>query len=246
MSDPKRVLRLLDSESGASDAVRSVLEAAKDHEPSPEALASLHARLAAQLPPGALSNVAKPAGTAGAAASAKGAAGFLTKGVVGLATIATLSAGAYELLRKPATANVPNVATVASIATASPSMEPPAVEATPVEATAEPLPPVDRAVSPRSISTPTPTASAREPEATLLSRAHDALLHGDPATALAITQQHARLYPNGLLTQERERIAIEALMAEGDKQRARARANAFYKSYPDSPHRARLERLIPP
>ena len=80
----------------------------------------------------------------------------------------------------------------------------------------------------------------------MLARAHEALLRGAPGTALAITDAHGSAYPRGVLAQEREMIAIEALEKRGDHAGARARAMAFRRHYPGSSHLPRLDAMLPP
>jgi hypothetical protein len=48
-----------------------------------------------------------------------------------------------------------------------------------------------------------------------------------------------------VLVQERERIAIEALVMLGRHEEAAARARAFETSYPSSPHLRRIRQLAP-
>jgi hypothetical protein len=84
-------------------------------------------------------------------------------------------------------------------------------------------------------------ASARElpTESTLLLDARNALSQ-DPSRALRITQEHARLYPGGVLTQEREVIAIDALRRLGRMDLAQKRSSEFEKKYPGSVHRSKI------
>ncbi len=89
---------------------------------------------------------------------------------------------------------------------------------------------------------PDTTGSA---EVTLLERAERAL-RADPASALAITDEHARQYPAGALTQEREFVAIEALAALGRRGEATTRAATFRARFPDSAHLRRLDLLLRP
>lgn len=77
-------------------------------------------------------------------------------------------------------------------------------------------------------------------EDALLHRAHAASL-SDPRKALALTAEHARRFPNGMLVQEREVLAIEALARLGRRDDARARATAFSASYPGSPYQSRVD-----
>jgi hypothetical protein len=80
-------------------------------------------------------------------------------------------------------------------------------------------------------------------ELRLLERAQQAL-RADPARALAIAEQHRRMFTRGQFAQEREMIAIEALVALGQTRRAAARAEAFARRYPDSSHLPHLRDLV--
>ena len=90
---------------------------------------------------------------------------------------------------------------------------------------------------------PAPPA-APESEVDYLRRAHAAVA-SSPAQALALAEAHAQRYPGGKLGQEREVIAIGALLSLGRKAEARARAAAFVRRFPDSAHRRRVEVLVP-
>lgn len=70
------------------------------------------------------------------------------------------------------------------------------------------------------------------------------VLAADPAGALAICQAHAQRYPRGQFSEERERIAIEALVRLGRRGEATTRLDTFRKAFPRSGYRARLERLV--
>jgi len=83
-----------------------------------------------------------------------------------------------------------------------------------------------------------------EPESAILARAQDALA-GSPARALALTDLHLARYPGGQLAQEREVLAITALLKMGRAAEARARAERFLAAYPTSGDRRRLAVLIP-
>ncbi|AKV04772.1 hypothetical protein AKJ09_11435 [Labilithrix luteola] len=81
---------------------------------------------------------------------------------------------------------------------------------------------------------------AEESESSLLNRAHAAVT-SNPQHALALTSEHARRFANGMLVQEREVIAIEALARLGRVDEARARAATFYSNYPNSAYRRRVD-----
>lgn len=79
-------------------------------------------------------------------------------------------------------------------------------------------------------------------ELQLLDQASRALA-SDPARALALTERHARLFPHSQLNQERELIAIEALVYSGAEQTARRRIARFLTAYPGSSHAPRVRAL---
>jgi hypothetical protein len=80
-------------------------------------------------------------------------------------------------------------------------------------------------------------------EVTLLQDAQDAL-RSMPAFALSLADQHAARFPAGALSQEREVIAIEALVNLGRMDEARARAARLFRSAPGTAYRPRVETLL--
>ena len=86
------------------------------------------------------------------------------------------------------------------------------------------------------------TAGDNETEAHLLQRARSAL-GADPGAALALAGDHARRFPGGSLGQERELIAVTALVALGRRPEAQARAASLLERFPGSAYRGRLESL---
>jgi hypothetical protein len=87
---------------------------------------------------------------------------------------------------------------------------------------------------------------APEAEIALLQSSR-AALRKDPERALALAQQHAHDYPQGVFAQEREILAIEALLKRHrleSRLRAFARARAFITAYPSSSYAFRIQRLI--
>jgi outer membrane protein assembly factor BamD (BamD/ComL family) len=59
-------------------------------------------------------------------------------------------------------------------------------------------------------------------------------MDGEPARALQALEQHAAEFPAGMLAEERESLWIQALVAQGRKGDARAKADAFREKYPGS------------
>ena len=83
---------------------------------------------------------------------------------------------------------------------------------------------------PSSTDAPDPAADER----VLLDLARSAIEREDGARALAATQEHARKYPRGALVQEREAIAVRALVLLDRRDEARARVDRFRGRFPDS------------
>lgn len=83
-------------------------------------------------------------------------------------------------------------------------------------------------------------------ENALLGQARGALRGGDPGRALQILEEARKKFPGGVLGQEREAVAIEALARSGAREAASARAAAFIKAHPSSPHAARLQAFVLP
>ena len=95
------------------------------------------------------------------------------------------------------------------------------------------------ALAPTPQTPPTPRASELE-----LMRDAKAALASDPSHALSLLNRLAKLYPSGVLAQEREVLAIDALLRLGRKSEANARATRFSNSYPASAHWPHIQRLL--
>jgi hypothetical protein len=87
------------------------------------------------------------------------------------------------------------------------------------------------------------TGSQPTTEVDLLDDAQDAL-RGDAGRALALADEHARRFRFGALAQEREVIAIEALVRLQRNADARARAAEFFRDFPHTAHRPRIQALL--
>jgi hypothetical protein len=223
--------------------LRRVLEAGAQHEPSPQDLAGLTKKLAAILPPGTLPPTTPSGGpppppppAAPAASGAGGAAkAMLAIGAIGVAAIVGVAVTRSPSSSSPATP-ITTAAGSVSVSVSDPEPPPPVFPTATTSAEVPPPPP--RRVT---HSTPPPPPP---PETTMLAGAHEQLLKGSPAQALAMTNDHAKAYPNGSMAQEREVIAIEALMKLGRRDEAARRATQFHKSFPQSSHGERIDRLI--
>jgi len=81
-------------------------------------------------------------------------------------------------------------------------------------------------------------------EVRLLNEAERSLRQGDASGALRRVQEHRAAFPRSTLDQEREAIAIEALVRLGHPERARRRFDRWARRYPESSYRWRLEAML--
>ena len=117
----------------------------------------------------------------------------------------------------------------------APLPKPAEVAPAPAEAPAEEAP--SHKLSPRG-------PDALKAESKLLTDARAQLRSGNPAAAQASLDRLQAQFPKGMLTQEREVLAIEVAYARGNVEAAKRRAKAFVKAYPKSPHSAKLARFL--
>jgi hypothetical protein len=71
-------------------------------------------------------------------------------------------------------------------------------------------------------------------ERSLIEVARTALTRNDAAAALRALRTHARQFPHGRLTEERESLAVQALVSVGEHAAARRRGSRFKRQYPTS------------
>jgi hypothetical protein len=79
-----------------------------------------------------------------------------------------------------------------------------------------------------------PAGSSLAVEQSIVDDARTALARRDGATAIALADEHERLFPHAQLREEREAVVIEAMVLEGRYAEARARAAQFRAAFPDS------------
>jgi hypothetical protein len=150
------------------------------------------------------------------------AASFLLGGVAGaLAMRAASPAAPARVVREELThaAAPPPLASVAGGAPAASAAQ---------AAVAAPADP------PRAPPVSTVTRSPLAAERALLDAARSAMEREDGAATLAATALHERRFPNGILVQEREALAVRALLLLGRKADAAARVARFRALFPDS------------
>lgn len=87
-------------------------------------------------------------------------------------------------------------------------------------------------------------ASRLREENQMLGAARAALRSGDPASALEKLDAAGNRFPEGVLAQEREVLAIEALAKSGQRAAASARASAFLAAHPTSAHATKVRSFV--
>jgi hypothetical protein len=161
---------------------------------------------------------------------------------VGLSAVVSLS-----LRQSDPAPSVHSSASARSLPDATPSAPQPAPRTEPVASAASAplvLSPRPRVAAGPQLAPPlADPLAAMESELSLLRQARAALA-SEPSRALALCDEHARSFGNGALVQEREVIAIDALVHSGRLREARERGRDFSLLYPSSAHAPRLEALL--
>lgn len=244
MSEIEDVVRW-SADPDAPEGMRELLRAANaDVGPASVELANLRGRMAAQLAP----KVALRTGLLGLI-------GLLVVGVAIVGYVVSRSADVRAptttIAAPPGPPPPPVLAAPAPppLALAAPAPPPPVIAEPPVAAprpphvhVAPPKPPAAADVEP--VPAPAPPVVPTISEVALLEHARSALRGGDAAHALALVEQAATSYPDGVLVEEREALAIETLIKLGRRDEAVAKWSKFATSYPRSNYHARLQRLI--
>jgi len=117
--------------------------------------------------------------------------------------------------------------------TASASAPTATATATATALSSAPLVPPSMADKRASVASAGP-ASELSRERALLDLARANAARGEPALVLSQTEQHRAQFPRGKLAEEREAMAIRALLSLGRVDEARARAQAFHLAHPNS------------
>jgi hypothetical protein len=98
--------------------------------------------------------------------------------------------------------------------------------------------------SPTTSSSTTSSIDALREESALVASARAAVRRGDGAAALALLETARVRHPKGVLLQEREVLAIEALAQTNDAAGASRRASAFLRAFPTSPHASHVRTFV--
>lgn len=234
MTDPKR----WSEEGEENDVMRELVLAGQSRRMPDSERRAVWAGIALALP--ATPPPVDLAASASGATTAGSLGGYLTKGLLVLATLGGAGLGAVQLWpRAEPHAPAPVVARTPAAAVASPvplaTAPEPAVTALPVtSAVAAP----SSATKARSNS----ESQLREESLAVL-EARSALRAGNAARSLTLLEQARARFPRGALGQEREALTIEALARSGQSAAARRRAEAFLRQHPNSPYVADVRRV---
>ncbi len=248
MSDPKRLL-----EGGEGDLAK-LLSAGKSEIPDAAQLGALAAKIGIVGGAGTSAGAAGASGAGGVSGAGSAAAAAAVKtGVamkIGGAAVVVATAAASTAIVATSTSDAPPRTPVGIVAMPSSSADTSPGASTVFRLTEPPQDPSSAAPPPPAPTSsvagrPAASAVAEGPavEVRLLERAQDAL-RSRPAEALALADDHARRFPRGMLVQEREVIAIEALVKAGRVGEAKARAARFKERFPGSSHTRRVDALV--
>jgi len=251
--DPPRLL-----DGGDNALLQGLLQAGREELPTAEQLEQLAARLGPALtdPGGGGSSSGSGAaggaasGSAGAAAGAASSATLsIAKIVVAVAVGGVAITGATLSIRSSRESHESPIAVTQASpsATETPSSAPvePSSQAPVVSVAPEAGPAPRLSAAPTAVPSASSTAAEPATEFELIQQAQSAL-GADPARALSLAGQHAKRFPGGAFAQEREVIAIQALLKLGRSGEARSRAERFARAFPGSAHVRRLEVLLGP
>jgi len=230
-SDPGRL-----SDATPQSPLGRLLASAERDVPSDQELAKLAGRLGNVLDPAQTPAAAKP----GSPLLAKlgvviGVAGLLVAGLLVWRRPHAVSPAAIQVSAAVSVA-------VSEVAGAPLALAPPSSAIAPVAESA-PKPALLQKSSAAPLKSAAPGADGPS-EPVLLEQARRALA-SSPATALALTNQHAARFPHGVLAQEREVIAIGALRRLGRSAEADRRAAAFAQAFPGSAHQRMVQDASP-
>jgi hypothetical protein len=247
-----------------SAALEGLFEAERPLPPAPPDLHDrLLARISASVALSAGAAVALTGGAAGAIAAGKQLGALSSAKAIALAAGgaflvgSAVGAGAYAVATGPRSSTPPVVPATAS-ATDPRSHDPASASVTAPEHADAPGAPAAPSSSVSSRPPPVRSAPPSDPpavasadrallaERALIERARVALTRGAPAAALEALDEHAVLHPSGRLREEREALAIQALVRAGRDAEARGRAVTFRAAYPQSVFLPSVDRVAPP
>lgn len=250
MSDPKY---LTDEGSEATDFERELLRAGQGAGLNAHEKQAVWAGVALScLPVAGAGAAAGATASKGAVVATKLGLGLtpLVKGLLMVAGLGGISAGAYFVVRAPGRAAEHAVAAPsvpparagrAALGAASPAVAEPAI----APHSDPPLGAIDVAtpnalgsasIAPGHAAVATASANALSDESAAVLAIRSALRAGDPSGALQLLEQARLRFPHGVLGQEREALTVQALAKAGNRKAASRKAAAFLRAHPTSPY----------
>lgn len=202
---------------------------------------------------------AAPAAPRGTGASSRAgtlgwsAGSALVGAVAGIAVGVGLAPGGSEPVEEPLVFPASDVAADAGSPAALPAAR--AAERGPPDAGRAPADDAARASAPARPAAPRVPSSAAEAddsttpggstaeERALVDRARVALRDGRLHQSLVALMEHERRFPDGSLAEERDRLAIDALVAQERTDAALRRIERYLRDHPSGIHRAHVEAL---
>jgi type IV secretory pathway VirB10-like protein len=133
---------------------------------------------------------------------------------------------------------------VASVRPSDPPASKPAAGAPPpeyAESSLVPPPP-----SPPRLASRNANSASIDTESELMRRAHSAYAERNFGNALTLVSEHAKRFPRGVLSEEREALRVGSLSAAGRTAEARRAAAAFAQRFPRSVLLARIQAFARP
>ena len=267
-SDQHEPPRLLASRDGDFAELLPGLARAREQGPSAEQLASLCTSVAARAASAASGDAApgdeatrapqthRPSKPSSGASGAPGVVGASTgtAKLIKLVAGGVLLSGTLWVAWPRAAQHIPSALPARSAASTPAQLpEPPAPGASAAQASS-PATPIAREPAPRRSAAGDARSAPRAALATAevgdvaaelaLLKLARADVRANPAHALALTAEHRARFAQGSLAEEREVIAIEALLELGRKAAAQERARAFFAAYPSSAHTRRVHALL--
>jgi hypothetical protein len=270
MGDPRRLLNELGD---GEELERELLASIQRVDPPGHAKAEAWARLSAQIGAVALVSTVHSSAAASAASSHAATSGVAVEGAKAAAGTGLKSALAPAVLKVVSAKLVVGLAIAGSVVGASaiwvheraqraapaPSTQAATVVAPEADTnsalSAEPSSDESADNTSASERPPASTDTSARPsseqrrrdqlsaESSLLTQARAELRRGDVRGAQQLLRRLRVEFPNGVLGQEREVLAIEVLAASGNAAAAKRRAEKFIAAHPESPHSAQLSRF---
>jgi hypothetical protein len=250
MSRTDDLPRLSSAQADVPEELRALLQSASSDGPSAAQIARLSERLQ-----GLTSTTASPAGWSGPSA-ATASWKLLALVVAGTGIVVGVGAGLAGRAHRAEPARRVSPA-LAPSAASTPARRPDSRIGPPPSSMVQPTATVHRRHQPvrhlsvvaadtRASAVPEP---ARPPvldvsEVTLLERARQSVRTGEPEAALTQIREHEARFPTGVLVEEREALAVEALVRAGRLNEARPRFQRLLRAYPRSSYRVRIAALL--